>query len=142
MSDTKAGPAATEADETDPVGVTTPDTNPDAAAGDSFPREYVETLRRESAGHRDKARTAEARADELARALFTARVAALGMVENPAEIAYDADLLDDADALSAAIEAAITERPYIKARRVTGSVGQGAQGGRDTGPRDFSSLFS
>jgi hypothetical protein len=46
--------------------------------GDMFPREYVEKIRKESAGYRDRAKTADARVDELTRALFTARVAATG----------------------------------------------------------------
>lgn len=118
-------PAGSETDET--PDVTTEDADNEAEA-DSFPRNVVEALRRESAGYRDRAKAAEARADELARALFTARVAATGKLENPAEIAYNGDILDDADAITQAIEAAITDRPYIKARKVTGSVGQGSRG--------------
>jgi hypothetical protein len=120
-------PTETEADET-PDASTEETNDTEALEAKTFPLDYVEKVRRESAGYRDRAKTAEARADELARALFTARVTATGKVENPAEIAYNADILDDADALSQAIDDAITERPYIKARKVTGSVGQGSRG--------------
>lgn len=107
--------------------------------GDTFPRDYVEGLRRESAGYREKAKAAEARADELARALFTAQVAATGKVENPAEIPFDAAIVDDIDAINAIVDAAITTRPYIKARTFA-PVGQGERGNH-AGPQDFSTLF-
>ncbi len=106
----------------------------DASAGentddaDTFPRDYVENLRQESKGYREKASAAEARTDELSRALFAARVAATGKVENAAEIEYNADMLDDADALNTAIDAAIEARPYIKTRKPSGNIGQGVKG--------------
>lgn len=107
---------------------------------DEATQENLRKLRSESKNLRERAKAAEARADELARALFTARVAATGLVANAAEIPFDADVLDDADALTAAIETAIADRPYIKARKVYGDAGQGDRG-NVTGPKDFSGLF-
>ncbi|KWX22313.1 hypothetical protein AFM11_21000 [Mycolicibacterium wolinskyi] len=97
-------------------------------------------VRREAKNLRDRAKAAEARADELARELWTARVAATGKLDNPAELPFDAEILDDADAINQAIEAAIAQRPYIKSRKLSGNVGQG-QRGESTGPHDFSGLF-
>ena len=105
----------------------------------TYKRSDIEKLRRESKGYRDRAQTAETRADELARALFTARVAATGKVENPNEIAYTADILDDVEAINQAVDEAISGRPYIKARSF-GPVGLGERS-NSTGPQDFSELF-
>lgn len=133
-----------QTDETATGEVTTPETENDGLGDDTFPRSYVEELRRENASYRDKAKTAQARADELSRELFTAKVEATGKVENAAEIPYNADILNNPDALNAAIDAAIADRPYIKRRNIVGDAGQGA--GKDrrskpTVPQDFSELF-
>lgn len=98
-------------------------------------------VRREARILRDRTKAAEARADELGRALFTALVAATGRVENPTEIAYEAGLLADPDAIHAAIDAEIERRPYIRSRKIAGDVGQG-RNANPTGPQDFSGLFN
>ncbi|RUP03700.1 MAG: hypothetical protein EKK34_18125 [Mycobacterium sp.] len=118
------------------------DTQPDVegtsdAEQDTFDRSYVEKIRRESAGYRDRAKTAEARADELARALFAARVAATGKLADPTDLTYDPEALDDADKLAAAIDALVVTKPHLRARKPNGSVGQGITG--DTAP-EFSLL--
>ena len=64
---------------------------------DTFTREYVTDLRRESAAHRTRANTADERADTLARQLWAERVGALGLLADPADLPYDADALDDPD---------------------------------------------
>lgn len=138
-----------EADETDTVETDTEHTDeetdeaPDGDRQDdepdddaeTFPRAYVEKLRKENRGYRDRAKTAEARitelersTDALARQLFTARVAATGKLADPADLAYDADLLDDADKLAAAIDSLIEAKPHLKARKIFGDVGQGVKG--------------
>ncbi|MDX1873986.1 hypothetical protein SBI67_17835 [Mycolicibacterium sp. 120266] len=127
-----------DSDVTEDRADTPEDQTPDGL--DPATAEVLAKVRREAKNLRERAKAAEARADELARALFTARVAATGKVENAAEIPFDADVLDDDDALTAAIDAAITERPYIKARKVSGDIGQGVRGDQ-TGPKDFSGLL-
>lgn len=97
---------------------------------DTFPRSYVEELRRESKSHRERSVDAESRADGYARRLHTALVDATGQLASPADLPFDAAHLDDADALNAAIEALLTDKPYLKARRVSGDVGQGVKGER------------
>lgn len=119
---------------------TTDDTEQTGPDTDEQTQETLRKLRSEGKNLRERMKAAEHRADELARALFSARVAATGLVENPAEIAFDADVLDDTEALAEVIDAAIVARPYIKARKVSGDAGQG-QRGNPAGPQDFSSLF-
>lgn len=121
------------ADEAQP-GAENVDTEPE---GDTFPREYVEKLRRESAGYRDKAKTAETRADELARKLFESRVAATGLLADPSDLPFDAEWLDNEEDLRGAIGALLDEKPHLKSRTVTGDVGQGR---RDTAEAPFDLL--
>lgn len=136
MTDTtEVAEDTTETDVTEHQDDTTEDWQLDPATAENLAK-----VRREAKNLRDRAKTAEARVDELARALFAERVAATGLVENPAEITFDADALDDADALADLIGAAIGERPYIRARKFGGDAGQG-QRGNNAGPVDFSALF-
>ncbi|AYJ07465.1 hypothetical protein DBO90_01975 [Mycobacterium avium] len=102
---------------------------PTDGSNDVFPRTYVEDLRKESAGYRDKAKQAEERADALAKRLHQELVTATGRLENPADLAFDAEHLDDADKLSAAIDALLADRPYFAKRKVSGDAGQGPRGG-------------
>lgn len=150
MSTTETGPEAIQAAEQDALKVIRPEAEYEAVEGDTegeseldeLTREKLAKLRNEARNLRSRLRAAEelaAKSDSLSRALFTARVAATGKVENPAEIPFSADLLDDADALNAAIDAAIADRPYIKARNFA-PVGQGEHG-EPVGPQDFSMLF-
>lgn len=119
---------------------TTVDTEQDTTE-ENISVESARKLRSEAKGLRDRAKAAEALADDYARRLFAARVSATGLVANPAEIPFNGDLLDDDDALNTAIETAITERPYIRSRKAAGIIGQGVKGD-PTVPQDFSSLFS
>ncbi|GAS88897.1 hypothetical protein [Mycolicibacterium brisbanense] len=133
MSDTQTGPDGLQGNEINPAEVTTTEGDPGAAEGDSgadtFPRKVVEDLRRENAGYRDRAKTAEARTEELARALFTARVAATGKLADATDLEYVAELLDDAEGLASAIESLTDAKPHLKARKLSGSIGQGLAGG-------------
>ena len=117
------------------------DTTPEAVEepgedAETFPRAYVEKLRKESATYRGRAR----RADDLAEALFTARVAATGRLADPADLPFDAALLDDMPALEAAVEELVRQHPHYAARRPVGSVGQGATGG-DAGAVDLAAIL-
>lgn len=92
---------------------------------DSFSRTYVEKLRRENAGYRERAQ----RADELAARLHTALVSATGRLADPTDLPFDAAHLDDSDVLSAAIDELLTRKPHLATRRPFGDVGQGNRGG-------------
>lgn len=139
-------PDAAQTDETTVIDTDTaatadsaPETQPGAntdipADGDTFPRSYVEDLRKESAGYRDRAKTAEDKADQLAQRLHAALVTATGRLENPADLDYRADHLDDDAALAAAIDALLADRPYMAKRVVAGDAGQGARGGNTATP--------
>lgn len=112
----------------DPEEVTEPDT-PDEVEEtgdepDTFPRSVVEKLRRENAGYRDKARKAE----DYARELFHARVAATGRLADPEDLPFDEALLDDRDALLAAVEDLLARKPHLGSRKPRGDVGQGLSG--------------
>lgn len=144
MSDANSGPDGTDRHENNGTNTDTaetaenapdaqPDGNNDNSGDDTFPRSYVEELRKESAGYRDRAKQAEDRADALAKRLHTALVTATNRLENPADLAFDAEHLDDAGKLSAAIEALLSDRPYMAKRVVTGDAGQGPRGGADAG---------
>jgi hypothetical protein len=144
MSDVNTGPGAPQIEKngaTDTVTAETPEGAPGAqpegntdnftesGEGDTFPRSYVEELRKESGGHRTKAKAAEDRADKLARQLHTALVTATNRLENPADLPYDAKHLEDSGELDAALDALLADRPYFAKRVVQGDAGQGSRGG-------------
>lgn len=145
MSEVNSGPSDTDiyerinsdadtADELSDAPDARPDGSNDESGSDTFPRSYVEDLRKESAGYRDRAKTAEERADALAKRLHAALVAATNRLENPADLPYDAEHLDDGDKLSAALDALLADRPYMAKRVVKGDAGQGARGDRPSAP--------
>lgn len=105
-------------------------------APETFPREYVEKLRQEAADARVKAK----KADELAQALFVARVAATGRLADPSDLPFNADLLDDAQQLTAAIDALLDAKPHLASRTPRGNIGQGPTGA-DTGTVDLAALL-
>ncbi|MDX1879628.1 hypothetical protein SBE55_17615 [Mycolicibacterium sp. 141076] len=141
MSENNNGPDALndpQGSETGDHRVITPDdannaaeSNTDADAdnppdGDTFPREYVEKLRKESAGYRD-------RADAMAKQLHKAMVSATGKLVNPDELPFDHEHLTDPDKLNAAIDALTNAKPYLRVRP-TGDIGQGQRGNGEAKP--------
>jgi hypothetical protein len=104
-----------------------PETPTDAIAedADTFPREYVEKLRKESAGYRDRAKDSDANADAANRRLHTALVAASGRLADPADLPYNAEHIDSPEALNAAIDSLLEGKPHYKSRTPRGDVGQG-----------------
>ncbi|MFQ1002542.1 hypothetical protein [Modestobacter sp. SSW1-42] len=103
--------------ETPPV---TPETPPE---GDTFPRAYVETLRRENADYRTRAK----RADDLSERVLRLEVAATGKLADPADLPFDAALVDDPAALAAAIDALVAAKPHLASRIPRGDVDQGVR---------------
>lgn len=94
---------------------------PDAEQ-DTFSRDYVEKLRQENGKYRQRAQ----RADELAHRLHTALVTATGRLADPTDLEFSEEHLEDPEALEAAVEALLTLKPHLAARRPRGDVGQGA----------------
>jgi len=95
---------------------------------DSFPRSYVEKLRDENAKYRQRAQ----RSDELANRLHTALVTATGALQDPTDLAFNEDHLDDPEALQQAIDELLAQKPHLAARRPRGDVGQGQTGTSNT----------
>lgn len=114
-----------EVEETPTDGVEAPE---DGAHGDSegdpetFPRSYVEKLRGEAAAARVKAQKSE----ELAGALWEARVASLGRLADPTDLPMPegVDPLDP-DAVSAAVDELLSRKPHLASRVPRGDVGGG-----------------
>lgn len=98
------------------------DSEPSTDNAEMFNREYVESLRKESAGYRTKAK-------EHSQRLHTELVRHTGKLADPTDLPFDENHLSDPDALVAAVDALIEAKPHLKARTITGNVGQGV---RDT----------
>ena|SRR5699024_3261121 len=105
-------------------------------APDTFPREYVEKLRDENAKYRQRAQ----RSDDLAQRLHEALVAATGRLQDPSDLAFNEDHLDDPEALQAAIEDLLARKPHLASRRPLGDIGQGVTNG-NTGEVDLAALL-
>ncbi|HWL96046.1 MAG TPA: hypothetical protein VNP20_01820 [Nocardioidaceae bacterium] len=125
-------PEAADGPETTELTTETPE---DTQTGDeqsgnteTFPRTYVEKLRRENAGYRERA----ADRDQLAERLHTVLVDATGRLADPTDLRFDADHLRDADALTTAIDELLARKPHLASRRVSGDVGQGHTRANDT----------
>jgi len=128
---------------------TTDETAGQTAAGDSgsedendpsattFSRSYVEKLRRENAGYRERAN----QADELAQRLHTALVAATGRMADPTDLVFDAAHLEDDDALTTAIDELLTKKPHLASRRPFGDVGQGNRGAASEAPVNLAEIL-
>lgn len=115
------------ADAADNADGRTPDTPTKQEATkepETFTREYVEKLRKESADHRVKAKDR----DDLAKQLFHARVASLGRLADPDDLPFDEQLLNDLPALEAAVDDLLGRKPHLASRQPRGDIGQGATG--------------
>lgn len=102
----------------------------------TFPREYVEQLRKENADRRKRAEELEGRNARLVAGLLRAEVVADGRLADPADLLEGADtaalLGDDGAPDPEKVKAAVTEllgrKPHY-AKRISGDVGQGARPG-------------
>ena len=115
----------TEETPTAAVEATTPDETPGVGQGDetpdTFPRDYVENLRKENGRYRQRASDRDA----LAQRLHTSLVTATGRLADPTDLPFDDAHLEDADALNAAIDDLLERKPHLASRRPRGDVGQG-----------------
>lgn len=89
---------------------------------DTFPRSYVEELRQENGKYRQRAQ----QGDAYAQRLHTELVRATGRLADPTDLPFDAEHLDDADKLIAAVDDLLNRKPHLASRRPTGEIGQGA----------------
>lgn len=104
------------------------DTQDGAVEPESFPKEYVEKLRAEAAENRVKAK----RADEYAQRLHTALTAATGRLQDPSDLPFDQNHLDDPEALETAITELLDRKPHLATRKPAGNIGQGITGDTDS----------
>lgn len=95
---------------------------------ETFPRVYVEQLRNENAKYRTRAQ----QADDYAHRLHKVLVERTGRLADPTDLPFDEAHLADEEALEAAISGLIESKPHLKARTVSGDIGQGVSVGADT----------
>ena len=112
--------------QTDPTEDRVSDATPDDA--DTFPRSYVEELRSENGTYRNRAKDAEAKADELAKALWTERVRSLGVLADPTDLPYDPEALEALEQIKAQADDLLGAKPHLRTRQITERVGQGERG--------------
>ena len=134
----QGAPAPGDEDEDPQTPPADEDEDEDQEDSDTFPRAYVKRLRARSAGYRERAKTAEERASTLERELFTERVRALDVLADPTDLEFNADLLDDRDALEAAVTELVRARPHYRRRGTSTPDGTGSRA-RST-PSDTVSL--
>lgn len=113
------------ADDTD-TEAETPTEATQADTEETFPRSYVEKLRRESAGYRERA----TKGDTYAQRLHTELVRATGKLADPTDLPFDEAHLDNPDALTAAVNDLLDRKPHLASRRPVGDIGQGVVSGR------------
>lgn len=106
-----------------------PDDTEPAEDADTFPREYVERLRRESQNYRERA----TKGDTYAQRLHTELVRATGKLADPTDLPFDADHLDDPDGLAAAVDDLLARKPHLATRKPAGDIGQGPVAGNGSG---------
>lgn len=95
--------------------------------------------RQQAARYRRQLRDVEAERDELASALWTERVAALGVLADPDDLPHDPDALHDPDRLRELADELVARKPHLRSRRIRERAGQGE--GDDTGGVSLSSLL-
>lgn len=103
------------------------DTSEPAEDADTFPRAYVEELRKESAGYRTRVKDLETKLHRL-------QVEQTGALADPADLEFDAAHLESPEALQAAIEELLAAKPHLKARRFApDAAAQGAKASASSG---------
>lgn len=104
---------------------------------DTFPRSYVEKLRKSEAKYRDRAK----RTDTLERQLHTALVKLDGRLADPEDLPFNEEYLEDPDALAEAVTDLVARKPGLKAQQFSGDAGAGARGDKPKPPADLISLI-
>lgn len=119
----------TEPAESDAQTTEAPEGTQDTPEDETFPRSYVEDLRRENAEQRTRAK----RADDLAARLLTGTIASAtaGILADPTDLPHSDDLLDgdgypDPAKIEQAARDLAARKPHLADRRPRGDVGQGA----------------
>lgn len=106
--------------------------------GDTFPRAYVQELRKENQGYRDRAKKGELALSRLAE--VTVRDATKGILFDPSDLSYDEKTMSDDDGfpdsekIKEAAQELVSKKPHLAPRRPRGDIGQGTRSKDD----DFS----
>ena len=108
--------------DTDEPDTDEPDTDePDTDEQD--PR--LSQARQQAARYRRQLRDVETERDELAAALWTARVDQLGVLADPDDLPFNPDALHDPDRLRELVDELVTVKPHLRSRRIRARAGQG-----------------
>lgn len=114
--------------ETPQEPVTTPEAPEDTVGSEeateepeTFPREYVEKLRKENGDNRVKAK----KADDYANRLHNLLVKETGRLADPTDLPFDEEHLTNPSTVNAAIDALLATKPHLASRKPMGDIGQG-----------------
>lgn len=92
----------------------------------------ISRARKQAARYRRELRAVESERDELAAALWTERVAALGVLADPTDLPHDPDALHDPDRLRELADELVARKPHLRSRRIRERAGQGEGDGSGT----------
>lgn len=92
----------------------------------------IARARKQAARYRRQLREVESERDELAAALWTERVAALGVLADPTDLPHDPDALHDPDRLRELADELVARKPHLRSRRIRERAGQGEGDGSGT----------
>lgn len=92
----------------------------------------VARARRQAARYRRELRDVESERDELAAALWTERVAALGVLADPTDLPHDPEALHDPDRIRELADELVAAKPHLRSRRIRERAGQGEGDGSGT----------
>lgn len=109
----------------DPDELPDDDDEPDSDETDGDTAPTVARARQQAARYRRQLRDTETERDELAAALWTARVDQLGVLADPDDLPFDPDALHDPDRLRQLVDELVTAKPHLRSRRIRARAGQG-----------------
>ena len=92
----------------------------------------ISRARQQAARYRRQLRDVESERDELAAALWTERVAALGVLADPTDLPHDPDALHDPYRLRELADELVAAKPHLRSRRIRERAGQGEGDGSGT----------
>lgn len=108
------------------------DDEPDSDETDDDDGPALSKARKQAARYRRELRETETERDELAAALWTERVRALGVLADPDDLPLDPDALHDPDRLRELADELVARKPHLRSRRIRERAGQG-EGTHDGG---------
>lgn len=129
QDDDPAGGAPTG--EMESAGMDDPTNGDDDDDGDDDTSDSDETRPDELARVRDQAARYRRRLRDAEAALWSERVAALGILADPDDLPYDADALHDPDRLRELADELVERKPHLRSRRIRERAGQGEGSGAD-----------